>query len=41
MAPTMFEMIYAIVFTVSTIVATFIAIRNYNISERIRIFGHE
>ena len=41
MAPTMYEMIFWTMSAIGTICTTLVMIRNYNINERVRIFGHE
>ena len=38
---TTYELVFWMMSTIGTITAMLIAIRNYNISERIRVFGHE
>ena len=38
---TTYELVFWMMSTIGTIGAGLMAIRNYNINERIRIFGHE
>jgi len=41
MAPTNYEMIFWAMSVIGTICTTLVTIRNYNINERIRVFGHD